>query len=138
MAVSVSGLRVKSLQWLRASLQPATLLGLMTIAAFWLGLATVLSIEHGKTVAGATQQADNLARLFEENIVSTFKGIDRAMLLLRQAYERDPANFDLREWTQQTAIVGDLTLQMSIVSADGFTMRSTQLGPDKAFDGVYV
>ena len=138
MAVSVSGLRVKSLQWLRASLQPATLLGLMTIAAFWLGLATVLSIEYSKTVAGATQQADNLARLFEENIVSTFKGIDRAMLLLREAYERDPANFDLREWTQRTAIVGDLTLQLSIVGADGFTTASTQLGDNTVFERVYL
>ena len=119
-------------------MQPATLLGLMMIAACWLGLTYVLSIERSKTVAGATQQADNLARLFEESIVSTFKGIDRAMLLLRQAYERDPAHFDLREWTQRTAILGDLTLQLSIVGADGFTMRSTQLGPDKAFEGVYV
>jgi len=136
--VSVSGLRVKSLQWLRSSLQPATLLGLMTIAAFWLGLASVLSIEYGKTVAGATQQADNLARLFEENIVSTFKGIDRAMLLLRQAYERDPANFDLREWTMRTAIVGDLTLQLSIVGADGFTMASTQRGANTVFERVYL
>ena len=119
-------------------MQPATLLGLMMIAACWLGLTYVLSIEHSKTVAGATQQADNLARLFEESIVSAFKGIDRAMLLLRQAYERDPAHFDLREWTPRTSIIGDLTLQMSIVSTDGFTMRSTQLGPDKAFEGVYV
>ena len=67
-------------RWVRASIQPATLLGLMMIAACWLGLTYVLSVEHSKTVAGATQQADNLARLFEESIVSTFKGIDRAML----------------------------------------------------------
>jgi hypothetical protein len=105
----------------------------MMTAACWLGLTYVLSIEHSKIVSGATQQADNLAPLFEESIVSTFKGIDRSMLLLRQAYERDPAHFDLREWTQRTAIVGDLTLQLSVVGADGFTMGATQLGPDKAF-----
>jgi diguanylate cyclase (GGDEF)-like protein len=136
--VVVTGLRLRSSRWLRASMQPATLLGLMMIAACWLGLAYVLSIEHSKTIAGASQQADNLARLFEENIVSTFKGIDRAMLLLREAYERDPAGFDLGEWTKRTAIVGDLTLRVTVVGADGFTIETTQLDADPTFERVYL
>jgi diguanylate cyclase (GGDEF)-like protein len=134
----VSGLLTKSSQWLRASLQPATLLGLMMIAACWLAVPYVLSIEHDKTVAGATQQAGNFARLIEENIVSTFKGIDRAMLMLREAHERDPAGFDLREWAGRTAIVGDLTLQLSVVGEDGFTLASTQLDADVPFKRVYL
>jgi diguanylate cyclase (GGDEF)-like protein len=129
---------LKLSHWLRASMQPATMLGLMMIAACWLGLAYVLSIEHDKAVEGATQQVDNFARLFEENIVSTFKGIDRAMLLLREGYERDPTHFDLREWTKRAAIVGDLTLQMSIVDADGFRMRTTQFGAATIFQPVYL
>jgi hypothetical protein len=88
-------------RWLRASMQPATLLGAMMIAACWLGLAYLLSIEQSKSVAGATQQAYNLARLFEENTVRTFEGIDRELLLLREAYERDPVHFDLHEWSKQ-------------------------------------
>src|ERR1700722_7199080 len=132
------GLGSNSSRWLRASLQPATVLGLMMIAALWLGLAYVWSIERDKSVAGAAQQADNLAHLFEENIVSTFKGIDRAMLLLREAYERDPAHFDLQEWTKRAAIVGDLTLQLSVVGADGFTVDSTQLGAGSPFERVYL
>src|ERR1700678_2729877 len=110
----------------------------MMIAACWLGLAYVLSIEHDKTAAGASQQADNFARLIEENIVSTFKGIDRAMLMLGEAYERDPARFDLREWAERTAIVGDLTLQLSVVGADGFTLAWTQLDADVPFERVYL
>jgi diguanylate cyclase (GGDEF)-like protein len=131
-------LRSRTSRWLRASLQPATLLGLTMIAACWLGLGYILSIEHSKTIAGAAQQADNLARLFEENIVSTFKGIDRAMLLLRQAYERDPAHFDLREWTERTAIIGDLTLQLSVIGADGFTTETTQPDSNSSFDRIYL
>jgi diguanylate cyclase (GGDEF)-like protein len=133
-----AGLSLRLSRWLRASMQPATLLCLMMIVAFWLGLAYVLSIDRAKTVEGATHQADNLARLFEENIVSTFNGVDRAMLMLREAYERDPARFDLREWTKRTAIVGDLTLQLSVVDADGFTMDTTQLGAETAAERVYL
>ena len=126
------GLRSALLGWLRASMQPATALGLMMIAACWLALAYILSIERSKSVEGATQQGANLARLFEENTISTLSGIDRAMLLLREAYERDPVDFDLRDWSKRTALIGDLTIQIAVVGPDGFTTNKTTLahGPD--------
>ena len=102
-------------RWLRASMQPATALGLMMIAACWLALAYILSIERSKSVEGATHQGANLARLFEENTISTLGGVDRAMLLLREAYERDPVDFDLRDWSKRTALIGDLTIQIGVV-----------------------
>ena len=133
-----AGLRTMSLRWLRASMQPATVLGLMMIAACWLALAYILSIERSKSVEGAIQQGANLARLFEENTISTLDGVDRAMLLLREAYERDPDNFDLRDWSNRTALIGDLTIQMGVVGADGVaTGRTTlALGPD--WTPIYV
>jgi hypothetical protein len=41
------------------------------IAASWLGIIYILSIERSKSVEGAIQQGGNLARLLEENTVST-------------------------------------------------------------------
>jgi Cache domain len=123
--VSVSGLRFKSSQWLRASLQPATLLGLMMIAACWIGVGVGLEMERGKTMDTAVQQTANLARLFEENTVRTFEGVDRGLLLLREVYERDPVHFNLSEWTKRTALVSDLTFQLSVIGADGFAVTST-------------
>ena len=76
--------------------------------------------------------------MFEENTVSTLNGIDRAMMLLREAYEKDPDHFDLSDLIKRTAIVGDLTLQLSVVGADGFTKGTTQLGGEKALERVYV
>jgi hypothetical protein len=114
----VAGQRRRLLSGVIPTPQPATLLGVMMIAACWLGLAYVLSIEHSKTIA--------------------FKGIDRAMLLLREAYERDPAGFDLGEWTKRTAIVGDLTLRVTVVGADGFTIETTQLDADPTFERIYL
>jgi hypothetical protein len=75
--VVAASLKSKSSRWLRASMQPATLLGLMMIGACWLGLAYILSIERSKSVEGAIQQGANLARLFEENTVSSLNGIER-------------------------------------------------------------
>jgi diguanylate cyclase (GGDEF)-like protein len=126
------GLRSALLRWLRASLQPVTLLGLMMIAACWLALAYILAIERSKSVEGAVHQGANLARLFEENTISTLAGVDRAMLLLREAYERDPAHFDLRDWSKRTALIGDLTIQIGVVGPDGFATNKTTLilGPD--------
>ena len=108
------------------------------IAACWMGVLYILSIDRSKSVEGAIQQGANLARLFEENTVSTLNGIDRAMMLLREAYEKDPDHFDLSDLIKRTAIVGDLTLQLSVVGADGFTKGTTQLGGEKAIERVYV
>jgi diguanylate cyclase (GGDEF)-like protein len=113
-----------SSEWLRASLQPATLLGLIMIAACWVAVAFVMSVEHGKTLEASIQQSESLVRLFEKDVAQTLSGIDRTLLLLRNAYEADPTHFDLRRWTELTADAGDLTIQSSIFGPDGF-MRAT-------------
>ncbi len=111
--------------WLRASLQPATLFGLSMIAACWIGMAFVMSLERGKILEGAIQQSDNLVRLFEDNTVQTFERFDRTILLLRKSLEDDPEHFDLREWAKRTALVGDLTIQLAVIGADGYAVATT-------------
>jgi len=78
--VVVASVKWKPWRWLHASVQPATVLGLTMIAASWLGIIYILSIERSKSVEGAIQQGGNLARLLEENTVSTLNGIDRTLL----------------------------------------------------------
>jgi diguanylate cyclase (GGDEF)-like protein len=112
-------------EWLRALLQPATPLGLIVIALCWYGAAFVMSIEREKTLESAIQQSENLARLFEETIIQRLQGIDRTLLLLRQGLEDDPVHFDLRNWAQRTAVVGELTIQISTAGPDGFVTGTT-------------
>jgi PAS domain-containing protein len=119
-------------------MQPATMLGAMMIAACWLGLGYILSIEQSKSVAGATQQAENFARLFEENTVRTFEGIDRGLLLLREAYERDPAHFDLNEWSKQATLLAAPTFELTVIGADGFAVVTTIPGVGNVFEPFYV
>jgi diguanylate cyclase (GGDEF)-like protein len=111
--------------WLRASLQPATLFGIIMIAACWIAVTFVMSIDRRKTLDGASQQADSLVRLFEENADQTLLGIDRTLLLLRQGYEGDPEHFDLRNWAERTALIGARTVQITIAGPDGFIRATT-------------
>jgi hypothetical protein len=110
----------------------------LLIAACWLGLAYLLSIEQSKSLAGATQQVSNLARLFKENTLRTFEGIDRGLLLMREAYERDPAHFDLHEWSKQATLLGDPTFELTVIGADGFAVVTTISGGDNVFERFYV
>jgi hypothetical protein len=71
--------------WVRALLQPSSLFALAMIAAFWIGMALITSIERNKILEGAIQQSDNLVSLFEENTVQTFERFDRTLLLLRKS-----------------------------------------------------
>jgi diguanylate cyclase (GGDEF)-like protein len=118
-------MRRRNYRWLRASLQPATLFGVIMIAACWIGTAFVISIERDKILEGAIQQSENLVRLFEDITVQTFQRFDRTLLLLRKGLEDDPDHFDLREWAERTALVGDLTVQLAVIGADGFATATT-------------
>src|ERR1700675_985018 len=111
--------------WVRASLQPGTLFALAMMRGCWTGMAYVMSIERDKVLEGAIQQSDNLVRLFEENTVQTFERFDRTLLLLRKSLEDDPDHFDLRDWAERTALVGDLTVQLALIGPDGFTIATT-------------
>jgi diguanylate cyclase (GGDEF)-like protein len=111
--------------WLRASLQPGTVFGLAMIAACWISMTFVTSIERDKVLEGAIQQSDNLVRLFEEYTVQTIERFDQTLLLLRKALEDDPDHFNLRDWAARTALVGDLTIQLAVIGADGYATATT-------------
>jgi diguanylate cyclase (GGDEF)-like protein len=111
--------------WLRASLQPATFFGLLLIAACWIGLYFVLSLERSKTLENATQQTATLARLFDDYTSRTLQGIDQTLLLFREAYESDPSHFELTRLSDQAHVIRDLTMQVALVGADGFMIAST-------------
>jgi len=115
----------KLLTALRASLHPASLAGLILIAASWFVVAFVSSLERDKAIEAAVKQSDSLVRLFEQSTVDIFDRFDRTLLLLRKSFEDDPAHFDLRGWAERTALVGDSTLQITLIGADGFQKATT-------------
>ena len=118
-------LRGKLRVWLRTFLHSTVFAGVVLIAASWFVAAFVSSIEREKTIDGATKQADSLVRLFEQNTVDMVNRVDRTLLLLRKSFEDDPAHFDLHQWAGQAAIVGEETLQLTMIGADGFQKTTT-------------
>src|SRR5581483_5522454 len=118
-------LRRKLLVWLRTVLHSTAFAGLILIAASWFVDVFVASVERAKAIDGAMKQSDSLVRLFELNTVDMLNRIDRTLLLLRKSFEDNPANFDLRKWAGQAAIVGDETFQLTLIGADGFQKATT-------------
>ena len=109
---------------LRALLQPAPIFGTAIVAIFWMGLVFLLSFERTNASERAIQQGSSLARLFEENTIRLFKGVDQTLLLLRLAYEENPERFDLRHWADRTSLLGELTLQTALIGPDGYLKAS--------------
>jgi len=99
--------------------------GLVVIAICWAGLAYQLSGERTRTLDAAFERGSNLARLFEENTIRLIKDLDRTLLLLRLAYEKNRDHFVLRDWTEGTSLLGDLTIQATLIGPDGYMKDST-------------
>jgi diguanylate cyclase (GGDEF)-like protein/PAS domain S-box-containing protein len=104
---------------LMASLQPAPLLCLSMVVVLWTVVTLILLTEHQRSLDSAIQQGSNLVRLFEQNTTSMLRGVDRTLLLLRQAYEEDPAHSDLNALVKRSITTDDLTTQFAIADQDG-------------------
>ena len=104
----------------KAPLHSHHLFGMAIIAICWIGLAYQLSVEHARTIDAAIERGSSLARLFEEATIRLIKGVDRTLLLLRLAYEENPEHFDLRHWAERTSLLGDLTIQATLIGPDGY------------------
>lgn len=112
---------------LRASIQGVTLLALAMIALIWFAVEFNMSGEREQALHGAERNIENLARVFEEHVIRTIAEVDKTILFVRNAYEKDPSGFDLQSWVQSQYYLEDLTVQISISGPTG-DMISTNLG----------
>src|SRR5271170_1631286 len=112
-------------QLLRTSLQPAPIFGAAVIVLCWIGVTYQLSTERDRAVTAEIERGGGLARLLEQDTIRLLKGVDRTLLLLRLAYEENPERFDLPHWAEQTALIGDQTIQAALIGPDGYMIAST-------------
>jgi diguanylate cyclase (GGDEF)-like protein len=111
-------------RWLRATIQPATYLGLTMLALVWGAIYFEIRQERNRAYLDAKQATSNLATAFEEHVFRTIKSIDQSLLILRELYKRNHANQDLIDWIVRSKIHNDQTLQFSIVDANGIVRKS--------------
>ena len=69
-----------------------------------------------------------MAKLFEKDTIRLLKSIDTIMLLLRQAYQNDPENFDLVNTARLSGLVGDVATEFGQITANGYLIQTTS-GP---------
>jgi len=94
------------------------------IAAVWLSFSFHLAVEHDRSLAAATQNTSNLARVFEEHIVRTVMETDRTLLLLRTSYQVN-GNFDLAHSLVDLSPQSDFLLEIRFIDSNGEVIGST-------------
>jgi diguanylate cyclase (GGDEF)-like protein/PAS domain S-box-containing protein len=118
-----------AVRWLRAVAQGSTLLSVMMIALVWIGVGFHLKVEHGDAERAAIQNSANLARAFEEHLSRSLNEIDRSLKIIRSNYMLDPDGFNLRRWLSISQLFDDQTLQVAIISPDGYIKQSNINSP---------
>ena len=105
-----------------------TFLALAAIGLIWASFYLALREEKQQIERGARQELGNLTRVFEEQIIRSFKAVDQTLLYVRDAYRRDPDRFDLGLWSRNGQIMTDFAFQLTLVDRNGIIIASS-LGP---------
>jgi signal transduction histidine kinase/CheY-like chemotaxis protein/HPt (histidine-containing phosphotransfer) domain-containing protein len=105
-----------------------TFLAVAAVGLIWASFYFAIREEQHQIEQGAHQELNNLTRAFEEQIIRSFKAADQTLIYVRDAYRRDPINFDLGLWSRNGSIMTDITFQLALVDRKGMMIASS-LGP---------
>src|ERR1700744_4230864 len=105
---------------LRRLLNPIVILGAAIVGLCWSEVAYQLHSDYTETINLAVERGDSMAKLFEKDTIRLLRSIDTTLLLLRQAYQAGPDNFDLVKTARQSGLVGDVATEFGEVTADGY------------------
>jgi signal transduction histidine kinase/CheY-like chemotaxis protein len=100
---------------------------LFAIGIIWIGIYTRLLREYEQAETDAYQQTRNLAHGSADNLQRTLEGIDQTLILVRDAYMRDPEHFDLGRWTNSGPVLGNPSVRIGVIDAQGI-LRAASLG----------
>lgn len=113
----------------------SVLLGLSAISLIWFGAFYFTNAEKTQTEEAALHNASNLARAFEEHIIRSVRTLDQALLYLRDAYARDPRDFDISAWARINGpLLRDVTVQAALIDAHGKMIASSVPGSAPGLD----
>jgi PAS domain-containing protein len=112
-------------RWLRAVPQATTFFGLAMVALIWGAVEFHLNTEHELSEAAAIRNTGNLARVFEEQIVRTIKANDRILRSLQLSSVNETLSADFARWVSEIDDQSNLTVQLSLVGADGWLTASS-------------
>jgi len=94
------------------------------------GIWVVIWFQSGhdrKQVQKTTEETtSNLARAFEEHVLSTVRQIDSMLLVLRDEYQNNPERFREQLALSRKRMLDDVIIQTSVIDASGFLIFSEQ------------
>ncbi|MBX9905539.1 MAG: diguanylate cyclase [Burkholderiales bacterium] len=116
-------------RWLiaRAELNTAiALFTLLLLGALWVVVVMEQRDKRDAVVESAVNQNTNLAVAYEEHIVRTLKGLDGALLFMRQEYRRLGPKLNINRYIYEGVIDGSLFSILSVVDERGNVVLSSK------------
>lgn len=110
----------------RVATQTSFILGIAMIAMLWTGIALKFKDQAAGSYRDAVQNNQNLALLFEENILRTVGEVDKALhFMRRQIGQQHPDSADPHRIVSNSDIFNELIVQFAIIDAAGMLQASS-------------
>jgi diguanylate cyclase (GGDEF)-like protein len=111
--------------WLRASGHTAIILGFALIALFWSAVEFDLWRERTRAETAAQRTTENLARVFENQILGAVRTGDRMTRALQQAATQQTLFVEFQHWAGHVNEFGSMVVQLSMTDAAGNLIASS-------------
>ena len=120
---------------IKLATQPSLVLGLAMIAMLWAAVAYKFKDQVERDHRDAVQNLNNLALLFEANVLHSIGEIDKALLYLRREIEQAPEGTDLHRVVRNPNLASESTAHLAVIDAAGKLAASNLLPRQvEAFD----
>jgi len=110
----------------RVATQTSFILGIAMIAMLWAGIVLKFKDQSAGNYRDAVQNNQNLALLFEENVLRSVGEIDNALLYLRHQIEQQRDSVDLHTILMNTKLISEVIDQFAITDAKGILRASNR------------
>ena len=103
----------------RVATQTSFVLGVAMIAMLWTGIVLKFKDQAAGNYRDAVLNTQNLALLFEENILRTVGEVDKALHFMRRQIGQHPDSADPHRIVSNSDIFNELIVQFAIIDATG-------------------
>ena len=103
------------------------MLGVAMIAMLWTGIVLKFKDQSAGSYRDAVLNTQNLALLFEENILRTIGEVDKALYFMRRQIRQHPDSADAHRIVSNSDIFNELIVQFAITDANG-TLKASSTG----------